>query len=193
MTKNRKSYGGIERCRNFRNLYLSQPDARPVPVKVDPVQADAGATKWVAPSSLSPHPVCLSGVRPQQRANDLGDFRRFQRVLAQWDVGPLRIDDPDLARMPSGQRLDLLGIAVGEDNVLGLDVDPLQLPVARQDPQLGLQEQVLGGFWQRSEPVVQLLAKIRQMVKAAQAGQPAIELELHPGAGYIILGQVGSP
>src|SRR5208337_258630 len=53
MTKNRKSYGGIERCRNFRNLYLSLPDARAVPVKVDPVQADVGATKWVAPSGLT--------------------------------------------------------------------------------------------------------------------------------------------
>ncbi len=95
--------------------------------------------------------------------------------------------------MPSGQRLDLLGISVCEDNVLGLDVDQLQLPVARQDPQLGLQEQVLGGFWQRSEPVVQLLAKVGQMVKAAQAGEPALELELLPGGGYIGLGQVGSP
>ena len=31
---------------------LSLPDARPVPVKVGPVQADVGATKWVAPSVL---------------------------------------------------------------------------------------------------------------------------------------------
>ena len=46
--------------------------------------------------------------------------------------------------MPAGERLDLPGIAVAEDNILGLDVDALQLPVARQDPQLGLQEQVLG-------------------------------------------------
>src|SRR5271157_1884284 len=56
MTKNRKSYGGLERCRNFRNLNESEPDARPVPVKVDPLQADAGATKWVAPLSLSAPP-----------------------------------------------------------------------------------------------------------------------------------------
>jgi len=54
--KESESHGGIERCRNFRNLYLSLPDARPVPVKVDPVQADVGATKWVAPSSLSAPP-----------------------------------------------------------------------------------------------------------------------------------------
>src|SRR5271157_2279358 len=50
MAKNRKSHRGIERRRNFRNLNESEPDARPVPVKVDPVQADVGATKWVAPS-----------------------------------------------------------------------------------------------------------------------------------------------
>src|SRR5208337_530698 len=56
MTKNRKSYGGLERCRNFRNLNESEPDARPVPVKVDPLQADVVATKWVAPSSLSAPP-----------------------------------------------------------------------------------------------------------------------------------------
>src|SRR5271157_6646083 len=28
MTKNRKSYGGIERCRNFRNLYLNETAPR---------------------------------------------------------------------------------------------------------------------------------------------------------------------
>src|SRR5208283_4393321 len=56
MTKNRKSHGGLERCRNFRNLNESEPDARPVPVKVDPLQADVRATKWVAPSSLSAPP-----------------------------------------------------------------------------------------------------------------------------------------
>ncbi len=53
MTKNRKIDRGVERCRNFRNLYLSLPDARPVPAKVDPLQADVAATKWAAPSSLS--------------------------------------------------------------------------------------------------------------------------------------------
>ncbi len=53
MTKNRNIDRGVERCRNFRNLYLSLPDARPVPAKVDPLQADVAATKWAAPSSLS--------------------------------------------------------------------------------------------------------------------------------------------
>src|SRR5271157_4835462 len=70
MTKNRKSHGGIERCRNSNNLYLSLPDARPVPVKVDPLQADVGATKWVAPSSLSAPPSAgapMEGAWPQRR------------------------------------------------------------------------------------------------------------------------------
>src|SRR5208283_5017483 len=49
-------YLGLNQVRNFRNLNESEPDARPVPVKVDPVQADAGATKWVAPSGLSAPP-----------------------------------------------------------------------------------------------------------------------------------------
>src|SRR5271157_1819016 len=56
MTKNRKSNGGVERRRNFKNLNISIQRARPVPVKVDPLQADVGATKWVAPSSLSAPP-----------------------------------------------------------------------------------------------------------------------------------------
>src|SRR5271157_3743666 len=50
MTKSWKSHGGIDGCRTFRNLYLSLPNARPVLVQVDLVQADVGATKWVAPS-----------------------------------------------------------------------------------------------------------------------------------------------
>src|SRR5208337_2873501 len=45
-------YLGLNQVRNFRNLNESEPDARPVPVKVDPVQAAVGATKWVAPSGL---------------------------------------------------------------------------------------------------------------------------------------------
>ncbi len=155
--------------------------------------------KWIlykptlVPQSGWPKPVCPSGFRPQQRADDLGDLRRFQRVLAQRHVGALRVDDPDLARMTAGERLDLPGITVGEDDVFGLDVDPIQRPGARQDPQLGLQEQVLGGSGRRTEAVVQLLAKVGQMVEAAQARQAAIELELDPGPGYVILGQVGSP
>ncbi len=50
MTKSRKFHGGIERRRNFRNLNESEPDVRPVPVRVDPVQADVGATKRLDPS-----------------------------------------------------------------------------------------------------------------------------------------------
>ncbi|MGC1722747.1 MAG: hypothetical protein WA746_27525, partial [Isosphaeraceae bacterium] len=40
---------GIDRCRNYRNLNISLQRARSVPAKVDPLQADVGATKWVAP------------------------------------------------------------------------------------------------------------------------------------------------
>ena len=39
------SHGGIERRRNFENLYFSLPDARPVPVKVGPLQAIVHASK----------------------------------------------------------------------------------------------------------------------------------------------------
>src|SRR5208282_1987247 len=49
-------YLGLNQVRNFRNLNESEPDARPVPVKVDPVQADVGATQWVAPSSVPAPP-----------------------------------------------------------------------------------------------------------------------------------------
>src|SRR5271157_5245880 len=52
MTKSWRSYGSIDGCRTFRNLYLSLPNARPVLVKRDLVQADVGATKLVAPSTL---------------------------------------------------------------------------------------------------------------------------------------------
>ena len=41
-------YAGIDGCRNLRNHYLSLPNARPVQVQRDLVQADVGATKWVA-------------------------------------------------------------------------------------------------------------------------------------------------
>jgi len=58
MTKNRKSHGGICWLRELPNLDISRQRARPLPVQVDPVQADVGATKWVAPSGL-PHPVFL--------------------------------------------------------------------------------------------------------------------------------------
>src|SRR5208337_1627908 len=50
MTKIWKFHGGIDGCRTFRNLCLSLPNARPVLVQVDLLQADVGATKWVAPS-----------------------------------------------------------------------------------------------------------------------------------------------
>src|SRR5271157_4537152 len=70
-----KSHGGIDGCRNFRNLYLYPPNARPVLVKVDLAQVDVGATKLVARSGL------LSGgssttKRPRPRAI----HERFPRV-----------------------------------------------------------------------------------------------------------------
>jgi hypothetical protein len=59
--KSWKSHGGIDGCRNFKNLYLSLPYARPVLVKVDLLQADVGATKWVAPSGLPTIVGCGAG------------------------------------------------------------------------------------------------------------------------------------
>jgi hypothetical protein len=48
--------------------------------------------------------------------------------------------------MPPGQGLDAIGVAEGQHDVLpGLDVDPLDLPGAGHDAQLGLGQQVLGG------------------------------------------------
>src|SRR5208283_39088 len=61
MTKSWKSHGGLDGCRTFRKLYLSLPNARPVLVKVDLVQADVGATKWVAVSGLIEQPKRASG------------------------------------------------------------------------------------------------------------------------------------
>src|SRR5271157_1268442 len=86
--KESESHGGIERCRNFRNLYLSLPDARPVPVKVDPVQADAGATKWVArfgpkwaaPSGLPLRRLPDCGFPPGDRVGELCFGRRGSMV-----------------------------------------------------------------------------------------------------------------
>src|SRR5271157_5689605 len=49
MTNIWKPHGEIDGCRTLRNLYLSLPNARPVLVQVDLLQADVGATKWVAP------------------------------------------------------------------------------------------------------------------------------------------------
>src|SRR5208283_5033698 len=71
-------YLGLNQVRNFRNLNESEPDARPVPVKVDPVQADVGATKWVAPSSLSARPASRHR-RSQLEMTSRILVRRFRR------------------------------------------------------------------------------------------------------------------
>src|SRR5208282_2959432 len=89
MTKNRKSYGGLERCRNFRNLNESEPDARPVPVKVDPLQADVVATKWVAPSSLSAPPSAGAGFPPGsglKTCPSVGAVARSGDLATTWSV-----------------------------------------------------------------------------------------------------------
>src|SRR5271166_694240 len=81
MTKNRKSHGGIDRCRNFKNLNISRQRARPVLVKVDPLQADVGAAKWVAPSSLSAPPSAADRRFPAGvRVGDLSFGRRGGKV-----------------------------------------------------------------------------------------------------------------
>ena len=95
--------------------------------------------------------------------------------------------------MPPRQGFDALGIAVAENHVFPLQVNALELPVTRQDPQLGLRQQVFRGLRQGSEAVAQLLAEIGQVIETSEPGQPAVELDLDPGTGHVVPGQVGPP
>src|SRR5208337_4288271 len=81
MTKNRKSHEGLERRRNFWNPYFFLPNARPVPMKVDPLQADVGATKWVPHSDqetlalLAFWPGCLPALTAMASARTIWAHR----------------------------------------------------------------------------------------------------------------------
>src|SRR5208337_4271613 len=105
-----KSHGGPDGCRNFRNLYLYPPNARPVLVKVDLVQADVGATKWVAPlgllsegSSTTKRPPPAFAIHERSpRGETFPSRRRFARAAG----GMLRSSDrgggEDRSRRPPG-------------------------------------------------------------------------------------------
>ena len=93
---------------------------------------------------------CAGGVRNWSGAEEgeeaLGDLGGFHGVVAQGDVGFLRVDDAHLAAVAAGEGFDAGCVAVGENDVFApFDVDAVELPGARKDPDLGLDQQVLGG------------------------------------------------